>query len=346
MVGWDFGYRRNNDGAILTPVSTKRAVQKVQSVVARYPRKWYKNGLSLIKLDQFSNAKSRCFNSKTDDLDPIHLQIRRTKSLVETKKYDPKSAILDRRHFLQYFDTDAYLKDFYENVEYPAMQMVLFYLPNVAARLNSVETLLDFGAGPTIHVALCFRNTAEKIYLADYLPQNREELNRWLKHESSFSWDRVLKIIATREGIELSKIATMENQSREKVKAICYCNCLQDPCIVLPENFPDKSFDIITSFFTLEYCCLSLAEYREAVIRLCSNLSKKGSLIVGGILEENWCSFGGRKFTCLYITKKFVLDCLKSAGMDVDIDEENMQGSKSILYEINGMFMIISQKKK
>jgi hypothetical protein len=56
-------------------------------------------------------------------------------------------------------------QDFYEVVDDPAMQMVLFYLPNIAARLPFVESLLDFGAGPTIHVAICFRNKAENVCL-------------------------------------------------------------------------------------------------------------------------------------------------------------------------------------
>ncbi|VDN23499.1 unnamed protein product [Cylicostephanus goldi] len=46
-------------------------------------------------------------------------------------------------------------------------------------RIGEVGKVLDFGAGPTIHVAASFRNTASEIYLADYLPQNREELNNF-----------------------------------------------------------------------------------------------------------------------------------------------------------------------
>lgn len=44
------------------------------------------------------------------------------------------------------------------------MQMVLFYLPNIIARLPNCKSLLDFGAGPTIHVAICFRNKVDEVY--------------------------------------------------------------------------------------------------------------------------------------------------------------------------------------
>lgn len=47
------------------------------------------------------------------------------------------------------------------------MQMVLFHLPNIVARLGSLPSLLDFGSGPTIHVAVCFRHTAEEVKMGE-----------------------------------------------------------------------------------------------------------------------------------------------------------------------------------
>jgi hypothetical protein len=79
---------------------------------------------------------------------------------------EPDSEILlDRRHFHSTFESETYLKSFYNRVEEPAMQVVLIFLPKIVARLEqrhegkaALETLLDFGAGPTIHVAVCFRS--------------------------------------------------------------------------------------------------------------------------------------------------------------------------------------------
>jgi hypothetical protein len=53
--------------------------------------------------------------------------------------------------------------------------------------------------------------------LADYLPQNRLELSRWLKQESTFNWNSVLRIIATLEGLDGTKCKDMEVKTREKV---------------------------------------------------------------------------------------------------------------------------------
>lgn len=88
-----------------------------------------------------------------------------------------KKPLLDRDVFLTEFDTHAYLKvsfwrfgwcnrlfrDFYTNLDDPAMQMIVKFLPGIVVRLRKTESLLDFGCGPTIHVSVCFRNHVQRV---------------------------------------------------------------------------------------------------------------------------------------------------------------------------------------
>uniref|UniRef100_A0A914DM78 Uncharacterized protein n=1 Tax=Acrobeloides nanus TaxID=290746 RepID=A0A914DM78_9BILA len=256
----------------------------------------------------------------------------------EKSSTSEEKPLLDRDSFHTEFDTNAYLKDFYTNIDDPAMQMVLTFLPHIVARLPPQKTLLDFGAGPTIHVAVCFRNLVEHIYLADYLPQNREELCRWKSCQSTFDWSSPLKMIATHEGKNWTNLKKLEVETREKVSKILYCNAFENPAVQGPEHVV-ASFDIVNTIFTLEYCCNTLEEYQKAVKNVIDLVKPGGYFIMGGILEETWCSFGGRKFKCLYITKEFIFGCFRDAGLLVDED-------KLCRYlEINGMFMICARKK-
>jgi hypothetical protein len=77
----------------------------------------------------------------------------------------------------------------------------------------------------------------------------------------------------------------MEQQTREKIRSIFYCNCLKSPAIEVTVQSP-KEFGVITTFLTLEYCCLSRAEYAAAIQRICDQLAPDGILIMGGVLEE------------------------------------------------------------
>ncbi|KAL3068109.1 hypothetical protein niasHT_038099 [Heterodera trifolii] len=249
--------------------------------------------------------------------------------------------LFDRRHFHEHFDTDAYLKDFYARVDDAAMQMVLFHLPNIVARLGPLPSLLDFGSGPTIHVAVCFRHTAEEIYLADYLPQNRDELCQWLSEQSKFDWSTVMRIIAAREAVPLSEIRQMEQKAREKIRAVLFCDCHSFPSVQIPDKIRrDKTFSAITTFFTLEYCCLSSYEYALAINHLSAHLAPDGVLIMGGVLEETWCAFGGRQFKCLFVSRKLMMECLRGAGLILERD----QLDNELFYELDGMYILVARK--
>jgi len=253
-------------------------------------------------------------------------------------KANDKQVIYTRDHFATEFDTNAYLTDFYTKIDDPAMQLVLTFLPSIVARLPHRKRLLDFGAGPTVHVAACFRNNVDEVYLADFLPQNREELKKWKNKESNFDWTAALRLLLSREGKDWSLAKSTEEDARNKVKDIFYCNCFENPSVKCPSELRGK-FDVVTSFFTLEYCSNTLDEYRTAVKNVVDQVIPGGYYIMGGILEETWCSFGGRKFTCLYTTKDFVIDCLRQASLEVD-DE------KTYLMEINGMFLVCAKKRE
>lgn len=80
--------------------------------------------------------------------------------------------------------------------------------------------------------------------MADYLPQNRQELIRWKEGKSDFNWSTTLKYIATKEGISWNKISEIENQTRQQIYGIFHCDCLSEPAIRIPQNFRNN-FDVI-----------------------------------------------------------------------------------------------------
>ncbi|CAI4224801.1 unnamed protein product [Auanema sp. JU1783] len=256
---------------------------------------------------------------------------------VYTKRAESPENILDRSTFLEEFKTDAYLEDFYSRIDEPAMQMVLKYLPNIVARIGNINRLLDFGAGPTIHVAACFRNSSDEIYLADYLPQNREELIKWKNGNSQFDWSSTLKIILTQEGQDWTTLDNVQLLTRKKVRSIHHCDCFANPSLEAPTILLG-TFDVVVTIFCIEYCCNTYDEYKSAIKNIADQIKPGGYLVMGGILEETWCSFGGRKFSCLYITKEDMLNALNEAGIRIVKDK------KCMMYEINGMFIICARK--
>ncbi|VDL75118.1 unnamed protein product [Nippostrongylus brasiliensis] len=245
--------------------------------------------------------------------------------------------MITEKYMKFYWNYFTRLQDFYTKVDDPAMQMVVTFLPNIVARIGEVKRMLDFGAGPTTHVAASFRNQASEIYLADYLPQNRQELKRWSEGKSNFDWSQAFKMILTQEGNSWNDLDDMIALTRKKVCGVFHCDCLTTPSVDLPSDFPGK-FDVVVSIFCAEYCCKTYDEYKRAMKNIAEQINPGGFLVMGGLLEETWCSFGGRVFMCLYMTKEMMLSALEEAGLRLEDDR------KCIFYEINGMFMICARK--
>lgn len=64
-----------------------------------------------------------------------------------------------------------------------------------------------------------------------------------------------------------------------------------------------------------------------------------GLFVMGGVLEETWCAFGGRKFTCLYLTENLLFEALRESNLLVD-DEQSC-----IYYCSQGIFLICCKKQ-
>lgn len=140
----------------------------------------------------------------------------------DSKKF---TTVYTREDYSMAFDPLAYLKDFYSKTDNePAMLVMLRFLPNVACRLERGGRLLDIGSGPTVHVALCFRNIVDEIYLSDYVEQNRDAIEKWRTNDVKFDWSNVSKFISMLEGSSKDDWEILEEQARQKVKGVLNCD--------------------------------------------------------------------------------------------------------------------------
>lgn len=141
-----------------------------------------------------------------------------------SSKTKPVIKVYTRDDYPQAFDPLAYLKDFYSKTDdEPAMHVMLKFLPNIVPRVPHGGRLLDVGSGPTVHVALCFREIVEEIYLSDYVEQNRNSIKSWLSGSDQFDWSNVSKYIAMLEG-DKDNWKSVENKAREKIKGVLHCD--------------------------------------------------------------------------------------------------------------------------
>lgn len=140
------------------------------------------------------------------------------------------------------------------------MRIILHYMPNCVERVPRGGCMLDVGSGPTVHMAFCFRNRVSEIYLSDYNEANRQELNRWWQHQSTFDWSDVTKWIAQNEGIP-DKWHEIEEQARSKLRGVLPCNVFNQNVIDSPVQL--APFDLVTSIFCIEFASFTSDEYHQ-----------------------------------------------------------------------------------
>lgn len=234
--------------------------------------------------------------------------------------------LLTRDDYPETFDSKAYLNAFYTKADNePAMKLVLSQLPMIAERVSKnlkpgTGRLLDVGSGPTIHVACAFREKMNEIYLSDFLVQNREELERWRRSEGRFDWTNIVKFLALMEG-QPDERHKMENVARSKVHGVLPCDIFETN--VIPTKI-QTDFDVVTTFFCIEYATVNAAEYQKAVKNVTSLIKPGGFFVMGGVMNSTWCSFGGIRYSCFTLSEAEMFSALKNGGIDVN-DHENLK---------------------
>ncbi|KRX16942.1 putative methyltransferase -like protein [Trichinella nelsoni] len=249
--------------------------------------------------------------------------------------------LLTRVDYAWAFDAKAYLSDFYSSillhrrdvdgyqigngefspVSDPAMTMMLSVLPIIAERLSlkkapetGITRLLDIGSGPTIHMAVVFRDKVDEIYLSDYLEQNCEQLRLWMQDRKPFDWRSVLGYIAQREGQATLSVEAMEVASRSKLRGVFHCDVFKPGVIDWPD-YDGLGFDVVSSLFCLEFASNTVDDFTNALTNVVRLVKPGGYLILGGVLGESWCKFGGRLFSSYPLTEAQLFASLRQNGI-------------------------------
>ena len=182
--------------------------------------------------------------------------------------------------------------------------------------------MLDVGAGPTIYVALCFRETFEKIYLADYVEQNLDELRVWADGQSTFDWSGVIRSVTRSEGmlpVNQALIEQIDCETQRKVKAggILHCDVHESGVLSDPGTAP-ATFDVVVSIFCLESACNNYESYCRAMRNIIALVTPGGRFILGSVIEDDMYQFGRcNRFELLYLTEEEIMTAMDLAGLDI-----------------------------
>ncbi|XP_062994942.1 nicotinamide N-methyltransferase-like [Elgaria multicarinata webbii] len=247
------------------------------------------------------------------------------------------------------FDPKAYLEYFKFGECAIGDEVVTIALKNFCKAFSSGllkgDTLIDIGSGPTIYQLLSACESFTTIIASDYIEQNCQELQKWLKNEpGAFDWAPVVKYVCELEG-NRDKWAEKEAKLRKAVKQVLKCDIHQsnpmDPLTLPPA-------DCVLSVECLEGACKDKNSFRAALRNMSSLLKISGHLVLAGVLGCNFYMVGSRRFSSLNLTEEFMREAICANGFAlVEFKvQPRVSMEMSELSDFAATYFIIARKEK
>ncbi|XP_061448295.1 nicotinamide N-methyltransferase-like [Rhineura floridana] len=207
------------------------------------------------------------------------------------------------------------------------------------------ETLIDIGSGPTIYQLLSACESFESIIASDYVDQNCQEIEKWLKNEpGAFDWTPVVKYVCKLEG-KRDKWAEKEAKLRRTIKGVLKCDVHQSNPMG-PSSLPQA--DCLLSAECLESACKDLSSFRAALKNISSLLKLGGHLVLSGVLGCTFYMVGPRTFSSLFLTEEFLREALGQGGFAITEFEMRPRIDKTMMEtsDFSAGYFIVACKEK
>jgi len=166
------------------------------------------------------------------------------------------------------FDSDwaprDYLADYYRVVEPDERETIAFFA-DAMREAPAGEAVLVFGTGPTLHHVFLAAPTASEIHLADYLPANLDEIERWrMRDPAAHDWRPFVRYTLECEGLRApthEDVARREELTRSKITRLLQVDARQPVAL-------DRYATVISA-----YCADSATDDRATWETLMANIT-------------------------------------------------------------------------
>jgi SAM-dependent methyltransferase len=181
----------------------------------------------------------------------------------------------------QVWNPQDYLKQYYsgDDVTDDEKANFEFIIKGLKQSQRQFERCIDVGCGCTIHHVIPSVSYVREIHLADYLPGNLAELEKWVEaRPGAHNWDVYVRgalEIETEQQVAARDISLRQQALREKITALKAVN------IRNAHPLGDaSSYDLVLSFYCAEAVASSKAEWHSLMENLCRLISPGGMLIL------------------------------------------------------------------
>ncbi len=210
-----------------------------------------------------------------------------------------------------------YLDTYYRNVNDDEVHISNFLIEKGRALATRHLNAIEIGCGPTVHHALSMAPYVASIDMADYLPDNLAEIQKWQEHRpDAFSWHHYTKMVLEQEGEAptTTRIRDRENILREKIQGFYTCDITKS--LPLDKVGP---YPIVMSFYCAEEVGTSHAKWEEVMNNISTMVAAEGHFLLSALRETSSYILGDPQgahewLPCAPITAELLQKCLNGLG--------------------------------
>lgn len=197
------------------------------------------------------------------------------------------------------FDPANYNKTYYSEVMQDEAALVTWQATTLHQRLTDhlqargvarFSHQFDAGSGPSVHHLFALEKYSDKIVLADFLPGNLEEIEKWLHGDpTAHNWEHFVDAILRAEGVDLdgmsatertAAIAARQQAVRSKIVARPEGFLPLDLKETVPENYRAP---LVTNFFVADSATDDKATFATMIANT-FDIVEQGGIYVGAYL--------------------------------------------------------------
>jgi hypothetical protein len=232
----------------------------------------------------------------------------------------------------------AYLAEYYATVEPDERRTIAFFV-DAYGKAAPGQKVLIYGVGPTLHHVFLAAGTASEVHLAEYLPANLLEIERWLARDpEAHDWRPFVRYILECEGIAAPSDAQIERReelARAKITKLLSAD-LRRPYPLGPGAA--DPYGIVISAYCADSATGNLTQWHIFMQRIGALVRPSGTILTAALRRSCGYRVGGKLFPSANIDEGNLREALglycDSGDLKVEVAQlgaPNAKGYDSIL---------------
>ena len=223
------------------------------------------------------------------------------------------------------FDTDwvpqQYLTDYYSVVEPDERETIAFFVDAMKAA-PAGEPVLVFGSGPTLHHVFLAAPTASELHLADYLPANLAEIERWRTRDpAAHDWREFVRYTLECEGLAApteDDVTRREELTRSKITRLLQADARRSAPV-------DRRYATVISAYCADSATDDRAMWETLMTNITGLVSPGGLFITAALRRCRSYRVGTKRFPCANVDEHDLRRVLAS-GFTPRVQVRNLEG--------------------